>query len=114
VEVEVILGVALPVIVLAALAVLVPRLMERAVPESLGGLILNGVGSALVLSVLSAGYFAAAYAMRSSALLDLAGIAPGRTAAHFLRLGLMSGIVWAPVMVLAVASAPKRWKEAVW
>jgi hypothetical protein len=33
---------------------------------------------------------------------------------HFLRLGLISSLLWGPIMLLAVASLPKRWKEEVW
>lgn len=109
-----ILGVLLPVAALIAAAILVPRGLERAMPESLQGLILNGVISAAVLTVMAAGYFFLAYLWRSTAILDLAGIAPASTLGHFLRLGLGSAIIWAPVLVLAVSTAPKRWKEAVW
>jgi len=108
------LGLLLPVAVLVAAAILVPRGLERMVPETLGGLVLNGAVSALVLILLSAGYFFLAYLWRSTALLDLIGIAPGQTLGHFLRLGFGAGLIWAPVVVLAVSTAPKRWREAEW
>lgn len=33
---------------------------------------------------------------------------------HFVRLGLGAGLIWAPVLILAVASVPGRWKKNVW
>ena len=33
---------------------------------------------------------------------------------HFLRLGLASALVWAPIMILSVANLPRHWKEKTW
>ena len=33
---------------------------------------------------------------------------------HFLRLGLVSALVWAPIMILSVAGLPRHWKEETW
>lgn len=109
-----ILGLALPVALLVAAAILVPRALERVVPETLPGLILNGVLSALILTALGTGWFLLSYLWRSTAVFDLLGLAPAATLAYFLKLGLGTALIWAPVLVLAVASAPKRWRVATW
>jgi hypothetical protein len=103
-----------PVAALLAASILVPRWIEPHMPETLAGLVLNGALSAVALTLLSALYFAFAYLARSTAVLDLLNIAPAATLGHFLRLGLSSAILWAPVLVLALSTAPKRWKENQW
>jgi hypothetical protein len=32
----------------------------------------------------------------------------------FGKLGLISGMIWAPIMVLSVASLPRNWVKAIW
>jgi hypothetical protein len=108
------LSLLLPAAFLVAAAILVPRWIESFMPETFAGLILNGLLSAIALTLLSALYFAAAYLWRSTAVLDLLNIAPAATLGHFLRLGVMAAILWAPVMVLALSTAPRRWKENEW
>ncbi|MCR8724175.1 hypothetical protein [Frigidibacter sp. ROC022] len=108
------LTILLPIAVLVGVAVLLPRWMQRITPETLAGLILNGLASAAVLTVLATLWFFGSYLYRGDVLLDLFEIAPGSTVLHFLRLGLASALIWGPVLVLAVAAVPKRWKEATW
>lgn len=107
-------GVALPVLALAALAIAVPRLLEHLVPETMGGLILNGAVSAAILTALATAYFVWSYARQDTRILDLIGIAPGESLLYFLRLGLGSALIWGPVLVLTISTAPRRWKENVW
>lgn len=109
-----ILAILIPVVVLVALAILLPRLLLPLMPETLAGLVLNGAISAVVLTVLACGWFFGSYLVHDTRLVDLFGLAPGGTLLYFLRLGLMSALIWAPVLVLAVASLPKRWKHATW
>jgi len=109
-----ILGLLIPFALLVGAGILIPRLLERVMPETLGGLILNGILSSVALLVVSAGYFAVAYYWRSTAVFDLFGIAPAATVMHFLRLGIGAAVIWAPVVVLAVSTAPRRWKENEW
>lgn len=109
-----ILHVALPVAVLMALAAALPHLLLRVVPETFAGILLNVGMSAGLLTLIAATYFFVSYLTHNSAILDLAGIAPAATLAHFLRLGLGAGLVWGPVLVLSVSYTPARWKENVW
>jgi len=103
-----------PVAGLVALAVFLPRLILRWMPETLAGLILNGAITALLLTVLAAGWLFLSYVRADRRILEFFDMAPGGTAFHFLRLGFMSALIWAPVLVLSLASLPKRWKTAKW
>ena len=109
-----IVGVLLPALGLILCAVLVPVILERWVAESVGGMIVNGVVSAAILTALAAGYFLWAYGRQDMRFLDAIGFAPGETLGYFLRLGLSSGLIWGPVLVLVISTSPRRWKENVW
>ncbi len=109
-----VLGGLVPVLALVLLSVMVPKALGWALPEGVGWLIGNGAISAVILWAVSAGYFAVAYAMQSDMLTRLLGIDHVDTLGHFARLGLLAGMIWAPVMVLSLASLPKRWREVVW
>lgn len=102
----------LPSLLLIALAILIPRGLERLMPESLGGLLLLGLISALLLWALSALGFALLYRWGGAPLARL--WADGGAFRHFLWLGLRAGLIWAPVLVLAVSTAPRRWRQAQW
>lgn len=109
-----ILHVALPLIALIAIAAALPHLLLRRMPETFPGVILNALICALILTLLAAAYFFAAYLARNTAILDLVGISPGSTLLYFLRLGLGSALVWGPVLVLSVSYTPSRWKDNRW
>jgi hypothetical protein len=109
-----ILGDLLPVVVLVLLAVAVPKVLARYLPEGIGWLFGNGVIAAIILWAISYVYFAVAYAMQFDALNRLLSAEPLGTVAHFAWLGLLAGMIWVPVLVLALASLPKRWVEVVW
>ncbi|WP_373354584.1 hypothetical protein [Pseudoroseicyclus sp. CXY001] len=107
-------SVLLPGLIIVIAAILLPRPLGRWLPETFAGLILNGVISVALMTALSAAVFAAAYALSGTDLAGLMGFAPGTTVGHFLRLGLSAGLLWGPVLVLAVASVPRRWRVGVW
>jgi hypothetical protein len=111
------LSLTLSALSLAALAVALPYLFTRLLPEGAGWLVVNGALSALVLMLAATGYFVFAYAGNSTAalgpVLRVLGEAPG-SAWHFVRLAAMSALIWLPVLILALAQQPKRWKEKVW
>lgn len=108
------LSLALPALLLVASSILVPRLLERLVPESLAGLTLLGLLSALALWLLSAAGFALLYRMQGPGMVALLGARPLAGFGHFLGLGAKASLIWAPVLVLTVSTAPRRWRDAVW
>lgn len=107
-------GLLLPTLALMALAMLVPRLVERQVPESLTGLALCAAVSALALWGLSALGFAGLYALDDPLVLDLLGRDPAGGLRHFAGLGAKAALIWLPVLLLVVSTAPRRWKTAIW
>ena len=107
-------GLILPVLALGVLGWVVPRLLAKVWPEGLGPLLLLAFLSTFVLLVPAAGFFLLLYLWQGAPLAAL--FEPGLAAGlgHFLRLGLLSALVWAPIMVLTVAGLPRHWKEETW
>jgi hypothetical protein len=107
-------GLLIPALLLGGLGWLVPRLLGRVWPEGVGPLLLLAFVATLILLALSTGVFLLLY-LWEGAPLDMLlepGIAPGL--AHFVRLGLLSALLWAPVLVLSVANLPKHWVKETW
>ncbi|SDY49816.1 hypothetical protein SAMN05444340_10953 [Citreimonas salinaria] len=105
---------ALPTLVLFALAVAVARGVEALVPETPAGLALQAALSAVALTLLSAAAFAGLYAAGDAPLSTLLGADPRGGVMHFLGLGLKSALIWAPPMLLVVVTAPRRWRHGRW
>lgn len=102
----------LQVLGLGVLTVLVTRGVEALMPESVLGIALTGMVSALLVWLLASAGFAVLYAMQDARVLGVLGEGPA--IGHFLRLGFSAGLVWAPILLLVVTTAPRRWKTAVW
>lgn len=105
---------ALPTLVLLALAVVVARGVEALVPETPAGLVLQAAFSAVALTALSALAFAGLYAAGDVPLATLIDADPSGGIAHFAGLGLKSALIWAPPMLLVVITAPRRWRHGRW
>lgn len=103
-----------PVLVLGFLGWLVPRLLSGAMPETVTAVFLLGLVSTALMLLLAGAAFAGLYLLTGVPLSGFfaAGIEGGIW--HFLRLGAMSGIIWAPILALSTASWPGRWKENTW
>ncbi len=106
------LSLGLPVLVLLILAVVVTRMVERLLPETLLGLLGVAIIASLVLWGLSSVLFAVIYAVQDSRIAALLGASAGLR--HMAMLGAKAAIIWAPLMLLTVATAPRRWKTNVW
>ena len=104
----------LPALLLIGFAVLVPLAVERRMPETLIGLLVGGMVSALVVWLLSAVLFAGLYALQGPGVLHTLRLSPGAGLAHFLKLGAQAALIWAPILLLVVGTSARRWKEAVW
>lgn len=103
-----------PLVAAVVLAMLIPRGFARVIPEGVAGLIWNGVASSLVMFALSFGYFVWSYTVQNVALIDLFGANAGGSFWHFARLAALFAFLWAPIIVLTVASFPRHWKEVQW
>lgn len=107
-------GVALPLIAFSVIAVLLPLLFLPFLPETLAGLVINGVMVYAITMGCAALYFFWSYTQQDTRVADLLGMEPAQSVVHFLRLGVMSSVVWAPLMVLRIATLHGRWKENTW
>lgn len=107
-------GLLLPALALGVLGWLVPRLLARVWPEGVGPLLALAFVSTLILLALAAGFFLLLYLWQGAPLAALFQPGPAAGIAHFLRLGLLSALVWAPIMILSVAGLPRHWKEETW
>jgi hypothetical protein len=107
-------GLVVPALALALLGWLVPRLLGRVWPEGLGPLLLLAFVATLILMGLATGFFVLLYTWQGAPMDAL--FEPGVMAGlgHFARLGLLSALLWAPVMILSVAGLPKHWVKETW
>ena len=94
-----------PALVLVAVAWLLPTLLGRFLPESMLALGANLAVSALALWVVSAVGFALSYAQQG---VPLPVLLDGGE--HFAGLGRMAGLVWGPILLLALAVQPQKWR----
>ncbi|MEL6550366.1 MAG: hypothetical protein AAFQ54_08995 [Pseudomonadota bacterium] len=95
----------LPGVVLAVAAWVIPTWLGRRLPESMLALGANLAVSALALWVLSALAFAGSYALQG---VPAAALVDG--ALHFAGLGRLAGLLWGPVLLLALAVQPQTWR----
>ena len=107
-------GLLFPAIILAMLSWLVPKLLSFVMPEGVKPLLLLALVSTLILFVLSSVFFFVLYLWQGVTLAQLADGGMATNILLFGRLGLIAGIIWAPIMVLSVASLPRHWKKEVW
>jgi hypothetical protein len=107
-------GLLFPALALGVLGWLVPRLLARVWPEGVGPLLLLAFIATFLLLALAAGFFLLLYALQGAPVAALFEPGLGAGLGHFLRLGLLSALVWAPVMVLSVAGLPRHWKVKTW
>ena len=104
----------LPAMMLALLGWLVPRALSLVFPEGVRPLMLLAFVATLVMFALSVLMFLGLYLVQGVTLsvLFVDGALPGIV--HFGRLGLLSAMMWGPIMVLSVAGLPKNWVEETW
>ncbi len=107
-------GLILPAVCVAALGWVVPRLLALIFPEGVTALMLLALTATVVMLAFGAGFFALLYVWQGVPfdMLFEGGIAAG--VLHFGQLGLISALLWAPILVLSVAGLPKNWVTMVW
>jgi hypothetical protein len=107
-------GLVLPALVLALTGWLVPRGLSLFWPEGIGPLLLLALCATLIMFLLGTGFFVLLYIWQGVpfGMLFEAGIAAGIL--HFGRLGLISALLWGPIMILSVAGLPRHWVKQTW
>lgn len=103
-----------PALVLFCLGWVVPRLLGAFWPEGVRPLILLALVSAVLLFLIAVGLFVVLYMLGGVPLRALFDLGFPAFLAHFSRLGLVSGLFWAPMLVLSVAGLPKYWVREHW
>ena len=104
----------LPAVMLAVLAFIVPRVLGRLLPEGVKPLLLNAFLSTILLFMISALFFLCLYLWQGVGLAQIMEPGLGANILHFGQLGLTSALIWAPIMILSVASLPRRWAHETW
>lgn len=107
-------GLILPALVLATVAFIVPRLLARALPEGIAPLLVNAFLSTVILIALSGIFFWCLYVWQGLEVAQLARQGVAANIVSFGQLGLMSAIIWAPIMILSVAGLPRKWVNSTW
>ncbi len=107
-------GLVIPALALALIGWLVPRGLSLVFPEGVRPLFVLAFVATLIMLVLGMVFFVILYVAQGVPLSALfaPGIASG--VVHFLRLGLISALLWGPIMILSVAGLPKTWVKETW
>ncbi|WP_299937987.1 hypothetical protein [uncultured Pelagimonas sp.] len=107
------LELALPSLALMVLAVAIPRVIEPFLPETLPGMAVLVLISALILWLASAIGFALLYRLENPQVAELLFSNSDGTR-HFLTLGAKAGVIWGPILALVASTTPRRWKTNTW
>lgn len=107
-------GLIIPALVLALVGWLVPRMLSLVWPEGVRPLLLLTFVATLIMLVLGMGFFLGLYLWQGVPLDLLFEPGLGAGIAHFLRLGLISALLWGPIMILSVAGLPRQWVKETW
>ena len=107
-------GLILPALVLATVAFFVPRMLARVLSEGVMPLLANAFMSTVILIALSGIFFWCLYIWQGLQVAQLTRQGVAANVVFFGQLGLMSAIIWAPIMILSVAGLPRKWVHRTW
>lgn len=107
-------GLLLPALVLGILGFAVPRVLATVLPEGVTALLVNGFASTVVVFALASLFFCLLYAWQGVSLAAFGQSETASAVLYFGRLGLLSGLIWAPVMLLSLSGLPGRWVHETW
>ena len=108
-------GLIIPAMVLALMGWLVPKLLSLCLPEGVRPLMLNALISTICMFILSALVFVGLYIWDGVAISNL--FEPSLLVGHvtfFGHLGLVSAIIWLPIMIVSLANLPRSWVVETW
>lgn len=107
-------GLFLPAVTIGFLGWLVPKLLSRVLPEGVKPLMVNACLSAMILFCISAAFFVLLYVYQGLPWAEVRSFGIVQNVLFFGKLGGISALIWAPIMVLTVANLPRSWVRAVW
>ena len=103
----------LPAVLIAALAVILPMWLAKKLPENMAGLGLNLLASAGVLMFVSVLYFTWVYMGQGVQVMGVMYEHFGGMVRHLTRLGMLSAILWGPILLAVLAMQPSKWRPEV-
>jgi hypothetical protein len=101
-----------PSLILIALAILLTRAVERMMPETVPGLVLTALVASIMMWLLSGVLFGWLYLLREVEVAPMLGT--GRGMRHLATMGGKAALIWLPIVLITVATAPRRWKTNTW
>jgi len=107
-------GLLVPAITLALLAWLVPKVLSFVMPEGTRQLLLLAFIATFLLFAISTGFFFVLYLWNGMPMADIAAFGWQENVLFFGKLGLISALIWAPIMVLSIAGIPRTWTRETW
>lgn len=107
-------GLFFPAACIALLGWIVPKLMSMLLGEGIKPLMVNAFASTVVMFLISSVLFAMMYIGQGVGWAELAGFGWAANVVFFGKLGLISALIWGPVLMLSVANLPRSWVEKVW
>lgn len=107
-------GLILPSLVLALVGWLVPRGLSLVFPEGVKPLLVLSFVSAVIMFLVGSAFFVVLYLIRGAPMEAVLSGGMAEVIVHFGRLGLISALLWGPIMILSVAGLPKHWVEETW
>ncbi|MBM1220268.1 hypothetical protein JQU17_08530 [Ponticoccus sp. SC2-23] len=107
-------GLLLPALVLALVGWLVPRGLSLVFPEGVKPLLILAFVSTVIMFLVGSSFFVGLYLVRGVPMEAVLSGGLADVVVHFGRLGLISALLWGPIMILSVAGLPKHWVEETW
>lgn len=107
-------GLVLPALVLALVGWLVPRGLSLVFPEGVRPLLFLTFVSTVIMFLIGSLFFVGLYVLRGASIDVVMSGGLVDVVLHFSRLGLISALLWGPIMILSVAGLPKHWVEETW
>lgn len=107
-------GLILPALVLALMGWLVPRGLSLVFPEGVRPLLILAFVSTVIMFLVGSLFFVGLYLSRGLSMDVVLSDGLADVVVHFGRLGLISALLWGPIMVLSVAGLPRHWVEETW
>lgn len=107
-------GLVIPAAALALIGWLVPRLLSRIFPEGVRPLLMLAFVSTLIMFAFGMSFFVVLYVWQGAPLSTLFEVGIWTGVQHFARLGLISALLWGPIMIISVAGLPRHWVKETW
>lgn len=104
----------LPALTLALFGWLVPRGLSLVFPEGVKPLMVLGFVSTIVMFVLSSVMFVGLYVFQGVPISELFSDGAIGGLYFFGKLGVLSALLWGPILIVSVAGLPRTWVDETW